>query len=536
MSLRIDRRPLKGPELCHAYLNRFDEVARFYRTGSPNRLESYRQVAEAVRDQDTPERWDGLEALADAFPGAAAERLRHVIAGRGLFVSTGQQAGLFVSPLYVIYKALTAARLADDLERHLGVPVMPLFSVASEDHDWAEVNHTQIVDLENRLLRVQVTAEELEDASAPSPPVEQIELGEDVEDALRRLREATPETEFKDDILAPLSAAYRPGRPFATAFQEALGQLLRRWGIAVVRTADPYVKRSTRRLLWSEWERRVESERQLMERTADLSSAGFEPQVPVSADVSNLFMLGKLGRDRIIAAGGGKARLRRSDEVIEAAEFRRILEQSPQRVSPGALFRPVTEAAAFPVVAHVVGPSEIAYLAQSHALFELHGVPAPVVVPRASFQLIEAKIEKVLEKYELEAEQLGGETSGTIKRLLDDQVPEELRASLSELRKVVARALEEVETAAVEFDPGSRSAVGSGKKAIFGAIGELESKLQGRVREKHAVMEQQLEKVAVNLYPNGRPQERVLNPYPYLIRYGESLLDQLYDRAAIALA
>lgn len=534
MSLEIQRLPLRGSPLCNVYLEEFERVASLYGTGPPDALASYEETAGAIRSDGSADRWRALRVLTDSLSEEGAERLGRIIAGRGLFVSTGQQAGLFVSPLYVLYKALTAARLAADLERKLGVPVMPLFSVASEDHDWKEVNHTYLLDVENHLIRLQLTVDELEGDDAPSPPIERIRLNEDVRAALAGLEEAVPDTEFKETVLASLKAAYRPGVPFAEAFQAALSHLLRNHGFAVVRTAAPYLKRRTRELLWSEWRQREQSERRLLEHAEALGANGFEPQVPVVPGATNLFLEGRLGRDRILAEGA-RARLRRSDELFDEEELRQIIEKDPDRVSPGALLRPVAEARAFPVVAYVAGPSEIAYLAQSRVLFELHGVTAPVVVPRASFRLVEAKVARVLEKYGIEADRLAGSAGATIRRLLEEQSPQRLQDSLAELRATVAGAIDQIEDAALDFDPGSKSAVGSGKKAVFSAIDELENKVRARVREKHGVMEQQLQKAAVHLYPDSRPQERVLNPYPYLVRYGAPLLQQVYAAAATAL-
>ena len=534
MSLTLERLPLSGSRLCNAYLEEFESVAGLYGTGPSEALASYRETAEAIWSAGSADRWRALEELAGSLSRDGAARLGRVIEGRGLFVATGQQAGLFVSPLYVVYKALTAARLADDLERRLEVPVMPLFSVASEDHDWQEVNHTYVLNVENRLIRLQLKADELEDVDTPSPPVERIRLTDDVRALLAELEDAMPDTEFKETTLAPLRAAYRPDRPFAEAFQDALSHLLREHGFAVVRTAAPYLKHRTRDLLWSEWRRRSESERRLLERSEALERNGFEPQVPVVAGATNLFLEGRLGRDRVLSEGGG-ARLRRSNETFDEEELRWVLETDPGRVSPGALLRPVTEARAFPVVAYVAGPSEISYLAQSRVLFELHGVPAPVVVPRASFRLIESKVAKVLRKYDIAADRLTGNAGAAIRRLLEERAPQRLQSSLIELRKTAATAIDQIEEAALDFDPGSRSSVGSGKKAVFDAIAEMEGRLRARVREKHSVMEGQLEKAAVNLYPDGRPQERVLNPYMYLVRYGDSLLERLYGAAATLL-
>ncbi|NIR44037.1 MAG: bacillithiol biosynthesis BshC, partial [Gemmatimonadetes bacterium] len=273
--------------------------ACFYRAGPPTELDSYRRVAERIREGRTDSRWESLSELAADLEGGLPDRLARAIEGRGVFVATGQQAGLFVSPLFTLYKALTAVRLAQQLEDRLRLPVVPLFSVASEDHDWAEVDHTRIIDLENRLRRLSVDSR-FADTSGPTPPVERIELGPDVEGALDELAQATPDTEFKSSVLTPLREAYRPGRSAAHAFQTALRHLLRRQEVMMVRTANPWVKRETRETLWRDWERREQSEARLLERSEALGAAGFEPQVPISAGTTNLFLEGALGRDRIL--------------------------------------------------------------------------------------------------------------------------------------------------------------------------------------------------------------------------------------------
>jgi bacillithiol biosynthesis cysteine-adding enzyme BshC len=412
---------------------------------------------------------------------------------------------------------------------------MPLFSIASEDHDWAEVDHANIIDTENRLVRLSLNSPMGgADPEGPTPSIERIQLGPDIEDALGILVQGTPNSEFKVDTLDPLRAAYRPGRGLAEAFRAALGHLLRRYRFLLVPTAHPHVKRETRGIMWQEWQKRHESEALLQRRADELVAGGFRPQVSIAPGATNLFVEGRLGRDRLLYEDGG-GRLRRSSEAVSEAELRRWLEETPERVSPGALLRPVTEAGAFPVLAYVGGPGEIAYLAQSQVLFDLHDIPAPVVVPRNAFRLIESKVARVLDKYGLDAGRFSGDSRAAINRLLDEQTPSELQEALAQLRRSVTDRLKALEAAALEFDPGSRSALGSGASAVFDGISVLETKLQARVREKNQVMQQQLEKAAVNLYPDGRPQERVLSPYPFLVRYGEKLVDELYDATVTPL-
>lgn len=529
MSLTVQRLSLQGSSLVDDYINAFDRVSRFYQTGPASNIESYRRVAERIHASRDDPHWNQLsDAL--AADEEVRRQLQRLIEGRGVFVATGQQAGLFVSPLYTLYKALSAARLARQLEERLGLPVMALFSVASEDHDWHEVDHTHLLDLENRLVRI--TVDGPTDPEGPSPPVERVTVGQDIEDALDKLVQLTPDTEFRDTVLDPLRNAYRPGRPFAEAFQQTLAGLLRGLPVLLSRTAHPFVKQRSRAVLWADWEARRESERCLLKRAEELEGSGYPVQVPIARSTTNLFLEGRLGRDRIVYEGD-EAVLRRSGERLSESELKEVLEETPGRVSPGALLRPVAEAVAFPVVAYVGGPGEIAYLAESHALFDLHEVPAPVVVPRASLRLIESKVGRVLEKFEVEPDDLAD--AQAIDRLVKRQTPTELREALNRLKGAADERLAEIGEIAVRFDPGAKSAVGSGKSAVFGGIGDLEKRLEARVKEKNQVMQQQLEKAAVHLYPNGRPQERVLSPYQYLVRYGPELLDEVYENALTPL-
>lgn len=532
MTLEIQRLPLAGHPLARAYIEDYPRVDGFYPTGSPERLESYSRQAERIR-HTFPQRWTRLAEAFSRRDSAADRRVVEVARADGFFVATGQQAGLFGGPLLTVYKALSAARLAEYLSEKLGVPVAPLFSVASEDHDWLEANHTHVVDTENRLVKLEVSrGTEGEGTEAPDPPIHRIPLGDDVETAIEEMAQSLPDSEHTGFVLKLLRDSYRPGRSLADAMRSLLTDLLKDFGVVTLPMSDPYTKEATRELLWASWEGRAREVEELRGRTGDLEAEGYEAQVPVLEATTNLFVEGRLGRDRVLWKDS-VAELRRSGERLEESELKGLIDAESSRVSPGALLRPVAEARAYPVIAHVVGPSEIAYLAQSQVLFDGHGIPAPVVVPRSSFRLIEPKVRRVLEKYELEPDSFTGDTSQHINRLIKEQTPDSIERSLTELRGAVGEALESLERTVVDYDPGARSAVGSGKAAVFGSIDELESKLVARVKEKNRVMQQQLEKVAVNLQPQGTAQERVLSVHPYLARYGPELLRRVYDRCEL---
>src|SRR5438309_9396880 len=177
------------------------------------------------------------DVVAAALPGPACDRLA---AGNVLVVTTGQQPGLFTGPLYTVYKALSAIALAKRLERERGVPVIPVFWVAGDDHDFAEANHAWILngggDPSRILLRERP-------AEAPQLPLWRELCGDGVRTALDELRSRTPETEFKGAVIDWLAAAYRPEASLSDAFASALHALLSDRGPAVFRFPAPTAER-----------------------------------------------------------------------------------------------------------------------------------------------------------------------------------------------------------------------------------------------------------------------------------------------------
>lgn len=203
------------------------------------------------------------------------------------------------------------------------------------------------------------------------------------------------------------------------------------------------------------------------------------------------------------------------------------LDERPERFSPNVALRPVLESWLLPVGATVLGPSEIAYWAELPDLFRWAGSPIPLVVPRLGWTVVEAKIQKVLDKIDasVEAFQDGGEA--LVRRETERGRPPEIEESLSSARQSIGRAFGDLEEAVAEELPGVRSAVGAARHGAFEAVDELARRVDERVRREQEVLHRQIRKCAVHLWPDRRPQERVLNSLYYLARYGTAFLDAL---------
>ncbi|MCG6955399.1 MAG: bacillithiol biosynthesis cysteine-adding enzyme BshC [Gemmatimonadetes bacterium] len=457
-------------------------------------------------------------------------RLDRFVDEGGYMVTTGQQPGLFSGPLYSVYKAVTALRLANHLEERLGKPVLPVFWVGSEDHDWQEVNHAYVVGTDNDLL-----LSSLGDRPGDvHPSVSRIPLGESVADVRDTFVAALPRTDFSEPYAALLEEAVTPGVTLPESFHRILEELLGPAGLCFTDAADPVLKSASAGILDQELTRSSETESILAATAHRLEAAGYGLQVALMEGGVNLFLEGAAGRERLYRDSGG-FRLHASGEVLDLDGIRARVTEDPGSLSPNVLLRPVVESAVFPTLSYVAGPGEIAYFAQIREFFEAFSIRMPVVHPRHGATVVESKVRKVLDKFGLQPDALARpfhEVAGEIAR---EEIPEDVRRALGALRGAVGKGVGDLQSAVKALDPTLKGPVQHVRAQAFAALDELERKVVQAVKRESEIALAQLEKAQLHLYPGGKPQERVLNVFYYLFRYGGAFLDALHDRFALNL-
>ena len=458
------------------------------------------------------------------------ERLDRWIEERGVIVTTGQQPGLFGGPLYSLYKGISAVRLAEKLEVLLARPVLPVFWVASEDHDWDEADHTYLIDTANELVRLQVRN--------PGPAhraLHRIPLGDELVDVVEQAVHHLPATDFSATYLDQLREAYKPGATLAEGFFKVLSSLLAPLGMCFADAASPAVKELSGPLLLEELDRAKAHEALLKEDTAKLESAGFSPQVAILDEAVNLFLEGPEGRERIYR-NGKDFELRRSRESVSAETIRERAESDPLTLSPNVLLRPVVESTIFPVISYVAGPGETAYYAQIKRLFQAHGLTMPVIYPRHAVTVIEAKVRKRLDKFGLDMEGLQRPHHEIMSDIARDDVPDDVRRALGELKDAVARGSADLLKAATNIDPTLKGPVTNARNSALSAFQAAERKIIQSVKRENEVASNQLEVAQRHLFPEGQPQERMLAPLYYLVRYGNDFVAALAEGFTVDLA
>ena len=458
------------------------------------------------------------------------ERLDRWIEQRGVIVTTGQQPGLLGGPLYALYKGISAVRLAEQLEGVLARPVLPVFWVASEDHDWDEADHTYVIDTANELVRLQVR-----DPGHARRALHRIPLGEEIVDLVEQVAQYLPATDFSDPYLDQLREAYKPGTTLVDGFASALSGLLAPLGMCFADAASPAVKELSGPLLLEELDRAEAHEALLREDADKLESAGYSPQVPILDGAVNLFLEGSEGRERIYR-NGNNFELRRSGESVSAQAVRERAESDPLTLSPNVLLRPVVESTIFPVISYVAGPGETAYYAQIKRLYQAHGLMMPVIYPRHAVTVVEAKVRKKLDKFGLDLERLQRPLHEIMSDMARDEVPDSVRQALGEISNAVARGSADLLEAATSIDPTLKGPVTNARNTALSAFQAAERKIVQSVKRENEVASNQLEVAQRHLFPEGQPQERILAPLYYLVRYGSEFVESLAERFTVDLA
>ena len=447
-----------------------------------------------------------LGALGGAIraTGAAAENIERVRRGNGVFVTTGQQPGLFGGPIYTWSKALSALALAEELEHSTGVPTAAIFWAATDDADAAEASATAVA-IPGGVERLTATV------SAPAgTPMYDAPLG-DVTSLLERLTVAAGAGAYAA-VLDLLRAAYAPGTTVGGAFVDLLAGLLNPLGIAVLDAGDAQVRLAAAPVTLAAVDRAADVARALTERSTAIRAAGLTPQVSEIDELALVFERRDGLKSRLPAGGTRRP---------EAASL-----------SPNVLLRPIVERAILPTVAYMAGPGELAYYAQVSAVAGALAVEQPLALPRWSCTILEPRIARVLERIGIQREQLA-----------DAAAPERLiaqRALPDGARQVIAQAKTQASDlgaslAALAHDDGPiepRVAEGHARRAAWFAE-RLERRILATVKRREAESMYAVATARGSLFPFGKRQERVLNFVPLLARYGPALFEDMRAAAAV---
>ncbi len=437
-------------------------------------------------------------------------------------IVTGQQAVLFGGPLYVLYKALAAMRVAAELERRRGVPAVPVFWVASDDHDFAEIRSATVLDEAGRLHTFRLKPRH-EPAGQPAWRITLDEgIGALVDEAAARL----PESPFREAVVERLRACYAPGESLSGAFARFLSALLP--GLVVLDPADPGLKTLAEQVLRREIEEGSPTSRLAAETGRALLATGYHQQVPVRDGFLNLFLLAD-GERRALAFRGDAVEVRGTGRRLAVAELVRRLEEEPQAFSPGVLLRPLVQDWLLPTATYIGGPGEIAYHAQIGPSYAHFGITRPVLLPRPSLTLIEPSQRRALESERLTLAELEDDPEALLARWAREAYPE-VEAAFERARAALGGEMTAVEETLAALDPTLRAAANAARGRALHQVEALHEKATRALKKRDQARAERLRRSRDALFPGGSFQERGLGLLGPLARYGPALVEEIRER------
>jgi bacillithiol biosynthesis cysteine-adding enzyme BshC len=457
--------------------------------------------------------------------GASAETLKNVerLRAGAACVVTGQQVGLFGGPLFSIFKAMGAIRLAEKATE-LGVDCVPMFWLATEDHDLAEINHTVLLASDGSLQAVATTTQ-----GAPDAPVGAIRLGEEILEPLQSATIALGDSEITD----LLRRCYQPGETLGSAFAKLFASLVGRWGVVMLDASDPGLHVLARSIYRAAIERAEELDQALLQRDRELLSSGYHEQVKVTEHSTLLFTI-QSGSRVVIHRGNGPASasdFRIGEERISREEVLERIDAEPKHFSANVLLRPVVQDYLLPTLAYTGGPAECAYFAQAAVVYEkLLGRVTPAV-PRFSATLIETKAASLLERYGLRLSDMFEGPERLREALAERALPADLKAAFGAAEKFLDQSLARIVTSLEHLDPTLVDAAQNAGSKMHYQLDRLQGKaaraelLRNEVLDRHAGLLNNL------LFPHKELQEREIAGVSFLARHGMDLLERLYQTA-----
>ena len=498
-SICIPHTELPGTSALFAdYLYRFDRVARFYKH-DPHDPESMRQAAFAALRQMPDERRQKLAAALRKTNGETAA-LAQLELPDTVAIVTGQQVGLFSGPAYTIYKALTAAKLARQLSEN-GVRAVPVFWLATEDHDFDEINHAWVFDSHQRAVRLNGQRK-----GQAGRPVGSIEI---VESPLDGLRESLQGYLYADEVMELVEDSYRPGRTYGQAFQTLLSRLMAGYGLIFFDPLEPAIRELAAPLLQAAFERREELGRELRARGKELEAAGYHAQVLVDDQASLFFKL----------ENGQRTRIERDEAGPE----------NPAHLSPNALLRPVMQDYLLPTAAYIGGPAELAYLAQSQVLYRALLDRMPVAVPRSGFTLLDERAHSLMDHYNVTLTDCFHGDQLLRERIAARLIPDSLEITFQDVLSEVRNSLDRLQGELRNFDPTLGEALNKSRAKIIYQIEKNRRKAGREALRRDARVNDGAAHLGNLVFPERHLQERLFSILPFLAKHGFDLIDTLYE-------
>lgn len=434
-------------------------------------------------------------------------------------VVSGQQVGLFGGPFYSVLKAVSALQLASELTAK-GIDAVPVFWLATEDHDLAEVNHAFFAVGGTELRRLTSNSR-----TAGEPPVGRVKFGGEIEALAAEAASLLPH----DGVARALKDSYREGETYGSAFARLFARLFHDSGLILLDPLDAELHAICGGVMVAAAERAAEIDEALLLRGKQLHDAGYHEQVKVTAESTLLFSLEGSER-RVLHLAGDDFMI--GTKRIPRREMLERIRQAPEEFSPNVLLRPLMQDTLLPTVAYFGGAAEVAYFAQVEVVYsKLLGHVTPIL-PRLSATVVNSRMRKLLQRYRIGIPDLFHGVEQLREVLAASVLPPELQQKFGETEDTVAQLLGDLQKQLRALDPTLVDAAERAGRKMQYQVSRLAGKAARAELRRNEQLDRDAAEILTMLFPLKSLQERTIPGIYMLAANGQSLLDHLREVAA----
>lgn len=453
----------------------------------------------------------------------ALDTLESLLEPDALVVVGGQQAGLFGGPLYNIYKAVTIIQLAREAAQRLNRPVIPVFWIAGEDHDWDEVNHIHYLSNHAGVRKLKIE---------PTLPLARTSIsrlaldGDAWRKALEQIDESLVDSEHKRTLMAKLNEIAEGSATLTEVYARLMVWLFGSHGLVFMDSDDPGIREIESPMFQALIEHNERINDALLQGDGLVRELGYQPQAEVHKDGANLFIFDQGERVLLMRNDEGFAD-KRGNRTFTKQQLSDLARREPHQFSNNVLTRPLMQEYLFPVLATVLGHGEIAYWGLTKQAFEALGMQMPILVPRLEFTLLNEGVRKHMAHYGLTFDEIFRQFEGWRAQWLEqqDQVP--YREKFAKIRTMITDEYKALTPLLNQINRGLEAIGQTNLNKIMEQIDYFEKKTSEAQEIRHETDLLRLDRIANGIYPFNQLQERVYNVIAYINQYGKRWLDEL---------
>ncbi|MDR4937269.1 bacillithiol biosynthesis cysteine-adding enzyme BshC [Rossellomorea marisflavi] len=439
-------------------------------------------------------------------------------------VVAGQQAGLLTGPLYTIHKIVSVIRLAREQEQKLNHPVVPVFWIAGEDHDYQEVNHI-FLEQEGKIKKngypEQVVDKRMTSDVEYDPAV--------MKNWISSILKVLGETEFTAGLADEMDGLIREGEDIVTFFARFIMTLFKDYGLLVIDSSYGALRKLEAPYFRHLIENSREITDQVLMQQKTIQAEGFNTQLEISSDAANIFLNLQNERALLVRDGSG-FKDKNNDSFFTKEELLGILDDQPGRLSNNVVTRPLMQEWLFPTLSFIGGPGEIAYWGELKKAFEFMGMNMPPVMPRLNITILERTVAKRIEELSLSLQEVVRSGVSHVRdEFLDSLKPNELEGELQEIETYLMAKYEGIKKEAAAVDSNLEPIVNKNLEIHRKQFEFLRKRTEKSIRDKNERQLSRFDLIENSIRPNGGPQERTLNILYYMNRFGPDFVNRLTD-------